>query len=74
LAELAPKGDRRMGANPHAMRYSAARPRMPDFHIHAVDVPSPGAANGQDTLVLGTFLRDVAKLIRSSAIPYLRSR
>ena len=35
---------------------------MPDFHVHAVNVPSPGAVDGQDTLVLGKFLRDVAKL------------
>ena len=36
--------------------------RMPDFHKHAVNVPSPGAVDGQDTLVLGKFLRDVALL------------
>ena len=35
---------------------------MPDFRLHAVDVPSPGAVDGEDTLVLGKFLRDVAKL------------
>ena len=63
LAELAPKGDRRMGANPHANGGILLRDlRMPDFHDHAVHVPSPGAVNGQDTLVLGKFLRDVAKL------------
>ena len=63
LAELAPKGDRRMGANPHANGGILLHDlRMPDFHVHAVDVPSPGAVNGQDTLVLGSFLRDVAKL------------
>ena len=63
LAELAPKGDRRMGANPHANGGMLLRDlRMPDFHVHAVNVPSPGAVDGQDTLVLGNFLRDVAKL------------
>src|ERR1039458_7520436 len=36
--------------------------RMPDFHVHAVNVPSPGAVDGQDTLVLGKFLRDVTRL------------
>jgi xylulose-5-phosphate/fructose-6-phosphate phosphoketolase len=36
--------------------------RMPDFHAHALDVPSPGAVVGQDTLVLGNFLRDVVSL------------
>src|SRR5277367_6339922 len=63
LAELAPKGDRRMGANPHANGGLLLRDlRMPDFHVHAVNVPSPGAVDGQDTLVLGNFLRDVAGL------------
>jgi xylulose-5-phosphate/fructose-6-phosphate phosphoketolase len=63
LAELAPKGDRRMGANPHANGGLLLRDlRMPDFHDHALKVPSPGAVQGQDTLVLGSFLRDVAKL------------
>jgi xylulose-5-phosphate/fructose-6-phosphate phosphoketolase len=63
LAELAPKGDRRMGANPHANGGILLRDlRMPDFHKHALKVPSPGAIDGQDTLVLGKFLRDVAKL------------
>jgi xylulose-5-phosphate/fructose-6-phosphate phosphoketolase len=63
LAELAPKGDRRMGANPHANGGILLRDlRMPDFHDHAVTVPSPGAVQGQDTLVLGSFLRDVARL------------
>ncbi|MEP6917812.1 MAG: phosphoketolase family protein, partial [Acidobacteriota bacterium] len=63
LAELAPRGDRRMGANPHAnggLLLSALD--MPDFRAHAVQVPAPGALQAQDTLVLGTFLRDVAKL------------
>ena len=63
LAELAPAGDRRMGANPHANGGILLRDlRMPDFAVHAVTVPSPGAVNAQDTLVLGQFLRDVVKL------------
>ncbi|KTD66900.1 Xylulose-5-phosphate phosphoketolase [Legionella steelei] len=63
LAELAPKGNRRMGANPHANGGILLRDlRMPDFHAHAVQVPSPGAVAAQDTLVLGGFLRDVTKL------------
>ncbi|MEP7347703.1 MAG: hypothetical protein ABI877_20705, partial [Gemmatimonadaceae bacterium] len=63
LADLAPKGNRRMGANPHTNGGVLLRDlRMPDFHDHAVNVPSPGAVDGQDTLVLGTFLRDVVKL------------
>ena len=63
LAELAPTGDRRMGANPHANGGTLLRDlRMPDFCDHALDVPSPGAVNGKDTLVLGEFLRDVVTL------------
>ncbi|MGP8210632.1 MAG: phosphoketolase [Syntrophobacteraceae bacterium] len=63
LADLAPKGDRRMGANPHANGGMLLRDlQMPDFRVHAVKVPSPGAVDAQDTLVLGKFLRDVVKL------------
>src|ERR1700683_4569284 len=63
LAELAPKGNRRMGANPHANGGLLLQDlHMPDFHTHAVTVPAPGAVERQDTLVLGGFLRDVAKL------------
>jgi xylulose-5-phosphate/fructose-6-phosphate phosphoketolase len=63
LAELAPTGNRRMGANPHANGGILLRDlRMPDFHTHAVTVPSPGAVDAQDTMVLGEFLRDTAKL------------
>jgi len=61
LADLAPQGDRRMGANPHANGGLLLRNlRMPDFRVHALSVPSPGAVDGQDTVQLGKFLRDVA--------------
>jgi len=63
LAELAPQGFRRMGANPHTNGGVLLHDlRMPDFHAHALDVPSPGAVDGQDTLILGPFLRDVLTL------------
>jgi xylulose-5-phosphate/fructose-6-phosphate phosphoketolase len=63
LAELAPKGDRRMSANPHTNGGILLRDLvLPDFHIHAVNVPAPGAVAAHDTQVLGRFLRDVAKL------------
>jgi xylulose-5-phosphate/fructose-6-phosphate phosphoketolase len=63
LAELAPEGNRRMGANPHTNGGILLRElRLPDFHLHALNVTSPGAIEGQDTLVLSKFLRDVIKL------------
>ncbi len=63
LAALAPKGSMRMGANAHANGgLLLSDLRLPDFRAHAVDVPAPGAVDGQDTLVLGGFLRDVVKL------------
>jgi xylulose-5-phosphate/fructose-6-phosphate phosphoketolase len=63
LAGLAPDGDQRMGANPHANGGGLLRDlRMPDFRVHQVAVPAPGAVTAQDTLVLGQFLRDVIRL------------
>jgi xylulose-5-phosphate/fructose-6-phosphate phosphoketolase len=60
LAELAPTGDRRMGANPHANGGKLLRDlRMPDFRAHAVAVSAPGAVEAHDCDVLGLFLRDV---------------
>jgi xylulose-5-phosphate/fructose-6-phosphate phosphoketolase len=65
LAELAPTGERRMGANPHANGGTLLRDlRMPNFRDYAVNVPSPGAVAAADTHVLGEFLRDVVKLNR----------
>jgi xylulose-5-phosphate/fructose-6-phosphate phosphoketolase len=62
LAELAPKGDRRMGANPHANGGLLLRDLiMPDFRKYAVEVSKPGTQNSEATRVLGTFLRDVMK-------------
>jgi len=63
LKALAPVGDRRMGSNPHTNGGSLLHDLiMPDFHEHALAIPSPGAVMGQDTMVLGKFLRDVARL------------
>jgi len=65
LAELAPQGDRRMGANPHANGGLLLRDLlMPDFRNYAMNVPSPGSVQAADTHVLGEFLRDVTKLNR----------
>src|SRR4051812_1229513 len=63
LAELAPNGERRMGANPHANGGMLLRElRMPDFRDYAVDVPSPGGIEAEATRVMGELLRDVMKL------------
>jgi xylulose-5-phosphate/fructose-6-phosphate phosphoketolase len=63
LAALAPRGERRMGANPHANGGILLRDlRMPDFRDYAAAVPEPGAGGIGDTHVLGPFLRDVIKL------------
>ena len=62
LAELAPKGERRMGANPHANGGILLKElRMPDYCDYAVDVPKPGATTAEATRVMGAFLRDVMK-------------
>ncbi len=62
LADLAPKGDRRMGANPQANGgLLLADLDMPDYRAYAVDVPQPGVRGIGDTRVLGRFLRDVTK-------------
>jgi len=62
IAELAPKGERRMGANPHAnggvlMRHL----RLPDFREYAVKVLAPGAIEAESTRVQGELIRDVLK-------------
>ncbi len=60
LAAMAPEGDRRMGANPHANGGRLLRElRLPDFHKYAVAVSEPGATDAEDTRVTGRFLRDV---------------
>jgi xylulose-5-phosphate/fructose-6-phosphate phosphoketolase len=63
LAELAPKGERRMSANPHANGGLLLHDlRLPDFRDYAVKVPKPGAVEGEATRVQGEFIRDVVKL------------
>jgi xylulose-5-phosphate/fructose-6-phosphate phosphoketolase len=63
LAALAPKGHRRMGANPHANGGVLLKElKMPDFRKYAVAVPEPGMVSAEATRVLGQFLRDVMKL------------
>jgi xylulose-5-phosphate/fructose-6-phosphate phosphoketolase len=63
LAQLAPVGMRRMGANPHANGGILLKElKMPDFRDYAVDVPKPGIVVAEATRVMGEFLRDVVKL------------
>lgn len=63
LAELAPKGERRMSANPHANGGLLLRDlRLPDFREYALKVPKPGMLEAEATRVQGTFIRDVLKL------------
>ena len=67
LRDFAPKGTRRMGANPHANGGLLLRDlRMPDFRDYAVDVPAPGAIEAQDMIELGGFVRDIFKLNRDA--------
>jgi xylulose-5-phosphate/fructose-6-phosphate phosphoketolase len=62
LKELAPKGNRRMSANPHANGGLLRKPlRLPDFRDYAVPVITPGTSEAEATFVLGQFLRDVMR-------------
>jgi xylulose-5-phosphate/fructose-6-phosphate phosphoketolase len=63
LRELAPKGSRRMSANPHANGGLLRRPlRMPDFREYAAAVPAPAQLYAENTRPLGALLRDVMRL------------
>jgi len=67
LRALAPTGDRRMGANPHANGGILLRElRLPDFRDYAVDVPQPGAVQAEATRIMGSLLKDVMKLSAES--------
>ncbi|MEG4809808.1 phosphoketolase family protein [Microcoleus sp. F8-D3] len=68
LAELAPKGSRRMGANPHANGGLLLRDlKMPKFEDYAVDVQKPGTVMAEATRVSGRFLREVMTLNQENA-------
>jgi len=63
ISALAPKGNHRMGANPHANGGLLLRDlRMPDFRDYAIEVSAPGAVNAQDMSELGGLVRDIFKL------------
>jgi xylulose-5-phosphate/fructose-6-phosphate phosphoketolase len=62
ITALAPAGERRMSANPHANGGTLTQPLdLPDFRDYAVDVPAPAQASNEATRVLGSFLRDVIR-------------
>jgi xylulose-5-phosphate/fructose-6-phosphate phosphoketolase len=63
IRSLAPEGDRRMGANPHANGGLLLKDLvLPDFRGYAVPVPRPGIEIAEATRVMGRMLRDVMKL------------
>ena len=63
LAELAPKGTRRMGANPHANGGALLRDlKLPDFRDFAVATAAPGAATAEATREMGRYLTEVMRL------------
>ncbi|TLY92652.1 MAG: phosphoketolase family protein [Gammaproteobacteria bacterium] len=63
LRALAPAGERRMSANPHANGGLLLHDlELPDFRAYAIEVPGPGAVQAEDTRVLGRYLRDVIRL------------
>jgi xylulose-5-phosphate/fructose-6-phosphate phosphoketolase len=62
IRELTPRGNRRMGANPHANGgFLKKALRLPDFREYGVPVEKPGQIEAENTRPLGTFLRDVMK-------------
>jgi len=62
LAALAPTGDRRMGANPHANGGVLLQDlELPNFQDYAVAVPQPGTVTAESTRIMGQFLRDVMR-------------
>jgi xylulose-5-phosphate/fructose-6-phosphate phosphoketolase len=63
LAALAPAGNRRMGANPHANGGALLRDlNLPDFRRYQIEVKAPGTTSHEPTRVLGSMLRDVMRL------------
>lgn len=63
LAELAPQGTRRMGANPNANGGLLLHDlKTPDFRKHFIEVLQPGTTTAEATLIMGAFVRDVMQL------------
>ena len=67
LAVLAPKGTRRLGANPHANGGLLLRDlKLPTLADFALDVPKPGQVTGEATRMLGQYLRELMRLSANS--------
>ena len=67
LAELCPKGNHRMGANPHANGGMLLKDlRLPDFRNYKLDIEKPGSIEAGDMTELGKFIRDIFKLNEES--------
>jgi len=67
LSALAPTGERRMSANPHANGGLLLRDlRLPDFRDYAIAVPQPGALSAEATRIQGAFIRDVITMNRDN--------
>ena len=63
LPELCPKGDARLGMNPHANGGRLLRDlRLPDFRKYGFDIEQHGAKESQDTANLAKYIRDIFKL------------
>jgi len=63
LAELAPRGERRMSANPHANGgLLLSDLRLPDFRDYALHIEKPATSDGENTRPLGNFLREIMRL------------
>ncbi|HJB08580.1 MAG TPA: phosphoketolase family protein [Candidatus Enterocloster faecavium] len=66
LQELAPKGNARLGANPHANGGMLLKDlRLPDFRQYGIEV-DPGKTKAQDMIELGGYIRDIFKLNKES--------
>ena len=61
LADIAPSGQRRMSASPHANAELRKKLRLPDFREYAINIDHPGTIEVENVPPLGTFLRDVMK-------------
>lgn len=63
IAELAPKGVKRMGSNPHANGGSQLHDlQIPDFRKYAIDIEKPGVIVKESTRITGNLLRDIMKI------------